>query len=49
MPPRAWRLRMEDMLDSIQAIEGFIDGLDFDSFRTDRKTKDLEAPSNKPE
>lgn len=40
MPPRAWRLRMEDMLDSIQAIEGFIDGLEFDSFRSDRKTVD---------
>lgn len=40
MPPRAWRLRFDDMLDAIQAIEQFIEGLDFDAFRDDRKTVD---------
>ena len=40
MPPRAWRLRIEDMLDSIRTIEKFIEGLDFNAFRADRKTVD---------
>ena len=32
MPPRAWRLRIEDMLDAIRAIEEFVEGLDFEAF-----------------
>lgn len=40
MPPRDWRLRIEDMLDAADAIEQFVKGLDFDSFRRDRKTVD---------
>lgn len=40
MPPRQWRLRIEDMLDSAHAIEEFVEGLDFDAFRNDRKTVD---------
>ena len=40
MPPRQWRLRIEDMLDSAHAIEEFVEGLDFDGFRNDRKTVD---------
>ena len=32
MPPRAWRLRIEDMLDAIQAIEEFVEGQDFEAF-----------------
>ena len=37
MPPRAWRLRIEDMLDAIRAIEEFVEGLDFDAFRNDKE------------
>ncbi len=40
MPPRAWRLRFDDMLDAIRPIEEFIEGLDFDAFCNDRKTVD---------
>lgn len=40
MPPRDWRLRIEDMLDAADAIEEFVKGSDFDSFRRDRKTVD---------
>ena len=37
MPPRAWRLRIDDMLDAIRAIEGLIEGLDFNAFRNDER------------
>ena len=40
MPPRDWRLRIEDMLDAADAIEKFVKGGDFDTFRGDRKTVD---------
>jgi len=40
VPPREWRLRIEDMLDAIDAIEEFVSGMDFEGFRTDRKTVD---------
>ena len=40
MPPRDWRLRIEDMLDAADAIEKFVKGSDFDTFRRDRKTVD---------
>ena len=40
MPPRDWRLRIEDMLDAADAIEKFVRGGDFDTFRRDRKTVD---------
>ena len=40
MPPREWRLRIEDMLDAIGAIEEFVAGMDFEAFRNDRKTVD---------
>ncbi len=40
MPPRAWRIRIEDMLDAIRAIEEFVEGLGFEAFCNDRKTVD---------
>ena len=40
MPPRDWRLRVEDILDSISAIAEFVRGMDLDAFQTDRKTRD---------
>ena len=40
MPPRNWRLRIEDMLDAADAIGRFAEGVDFETFRQDRKTVD---------
>ena len=40
MPPREWRLRIEDMLDAKGAIEEFVAGMDFEAFRDDRKAVD---------
>lgn len=38
MPPREWRLRLEDILECIEEIERFTAGLSFDEFAKDRKT-----------
>ena len=40
MPPRSWRVRIEDILDAIDNIEHYVAGLDFDAFDADRKTVD---------
>ncbi len=40
MPPREWRLRVEDILDAIARIERYIQGLTFDQFQADEKTID---------
>lgn len=32
MPPRQWRLRIQDILDSIAAIQGYVRGMDLNSF-----------------
>ena len=40
MPPRDWRLRVEDILDAAANIQTYIAGLTFDQFQTDRKTVD---------
>ena len=40
MPPRDWRLRVEDILDAIARIEQYVDGLSFEQFRADQKTVD---------
>jgi len=40
MPPRSWRVRIEDILDAIDNIEHYVAGLDFDAFEADRKTVD---------
>ena len=40
MPSREWRLRVEDMLEAIGRIEEFVQGIDLDGFRKDRKTSD---------
>ena len=40
MPPRAWRLRLKDIEQSIERIATYIDGLDFESFSNDQKTVD---------
>ena len=36
VPPRDWRLRIEDMLDAAESIEEFVKGADFGTFRRDR-------------
>jgi len=40
VPPRDWRLRIEDMLDAADAIAKFVERANFDAFCRDRKTVD---------
>jgi uncharacterized protein with HEPN domain len=40
MPPRSWRVRIEDILEALDNIEDYVAGLDFDAFHADRKTVD---------
>ena len=40
MPRRGWRLRVEDILEAIAAIESYVQGLTFEEFQTDRRTVD---------
>ena len=40
MPSRQWRFRIEDMLEAIGRIEGFVQGMDVETFLHDLKTSD---------
>jgi uncharacterized protein with HEPN domain len=40
LPPREWRLRVEDILDAIARIEQYVGGLSFEQFQADQKTVD---------
>jgi hypothetical protein len=40
MPPREWRFRIHDLLDAIESIRAYTEGMDFTAFRNDRKTVD---------
>jgi uncharacterized protein with HEPN domain len=40
VPPRDWRLRVEDRLDAIDASSGFVKDMNFELFCRDRKTVD---------
>jgi uncharacterized protein with HEPN domain len=40
LPPREWRLRVEDILEAIARIERYVEGLTVEQFRTDQKTVD---------
>jgi len=40
MPPRDWRLRLEDILDAIAKIQTYIEGMSFEEFTADTKTLD---------
>jgi uncharacterized protein with HEPN domain len=40
LPPREWRLRVEDVVDAISRIERYVSGLNFEQFRDDQKTVD---------
>jgi len=40
MPPRDWRMRIEDILDAIARIQDYTRGMTFEAFSHDRKTID---------
>lgn len=40
MPPRDWHLRVEDMVDAVDAISSFVKDMSFELFCQDRKTVD---------
>ena len=40
MPPRDWRMRIEDILDAISRIQDYTRGMTFEAFSHDRKTID---------
>ena len=40
MPPRDWRMRVEDILDAIAQSQAYVAGMTFDAFQADRKTTD---------
>jgi uncharacterized protein with HEPN domain len=40
LPRRDWRLRIDDMLDAIVAIQSYVTGLTLETFQADRKTID---------
>ena len=40
MPPRGWRMRIEDILDAIGRIQDYTRGMTFEAFSHDRKTID---------
>ena len=40
MPPREWRLRVEDILEAIAKIQRYVSGLSFEQFQADQKTVD---------
>lgn len=40
MPPREWRVRVEDILGSITKIERYTAGMTFDTFQDDDRTVD---------
>ena len=40
MLPRAWRARIEDVLEAMDNIALYVSGFDYGAFRVDRKTID---------
>jgi uncharacterized protein with HEPN domain len=40
VPPRDWRIRIEDIIEAATAIAGYVQGLSFEEFGRDRKTVD---------
>ena len=40
MPPRDWRIRVEDIVEAAITIAGFVQGLTHEEFAEDRKTVD---------
>ena len=40
MPSRSWKLRVEDILEAIAAVRGYVEGMTFDDFCGDPRTVD---------
>ena len=40
MPPRDWKMRIRDILDSIAAVQEYAADMDYETFSKDRKTVD---------
>ena len=40
MPPRDWNLRLEDILEALERVEGYVKGMDLPAFEDDRRTQD---------
>lgn len=40
MPPRDWKLRVEDMIEAIEPIQKYTDQLSYEEFASDSKTVD---------
>ena len=40
MPPRQWKLRIEDMIEAIERIQKYIQGMSYEQFAADTKTVD---------
>ena len=40
MPRRDWELRVNDILDAITAVQGYTEGMKYETFVADRKTVD---------
>ena len=40
MPHRDWKLRIKDIVDAINAIQGYTEGMKYKTFVDDRKTVD---------
>jgi uncharacterized protein with HEPN domain len=40
LPPREWRLRVDDILEAIARIERYVEGLTIEQFKADQKTVD---------
>jgi uncharacterized protein with HEPN domain len=43
VPPREWKLRIEDMLEAIGKIQDYVHGMTFETYRSDSKTMDAVA------
>lgn len=40
MPPRKWKLRIQDILESVDAIQGYVRGMDLESFAGNQQVLD---------
>ncbi|OIP44230.1 MAG: hypothetical protein COZ12_01880 [Deltaproteobacteria bacterium CG_4_10_14_3_um_filter_60_8] len=40
MPPRDWRLRIQDILEAIEAVRRYVTGMNFNEFSQDQRTID---------
>lgn len=40
MPHRNWKIRIDDILTAINSIQSYTEGMDFSSFKSDRRTVD---------